>query len=129
MDLLHLWEGSLYHEFVDNRSEVPGTTSPENIKQVLSSSMRYKLRKKTPCPIELDQELRVKNARLPTLVHEGLNEWLKKHTENPYPNKVEKEALAHRLGITPQQVCPVRRGKIKQHTFRRKKINAATHWY
>ena len=67
--------------------------------------MRYKLRKKHPCPIELEQELRVKNARLPKPVHDGLNDWLKKHTENPYPNKVEKEALASKLGITPQQVC------------------------
>ena len=66
--------------------------------------MRYKLRKKNPCPVELEHELRVKNARLPKNVHDGLNAWLKKHTENPYPNKVEKEGLAKKLGITPQQV-------------------------
>ena len=71
---------------------------------VLSSSMRYKLRKKNPCPVELEHELGVKNARLPKNVHDGLNGWLKRHRENPYPNKVEKEGLAKKLGITPQQV-------------------------
>ena len=71
---------------------------------MLSSSMRYKLRKKNPCPIELDRELRVKNARLPKEVHDGLNDWLKKHRDNPYPNKADKEDLSSRLGITPQQV-------------------------
>ena len=70
--------------------------------------MRYKLRKKNPCPVELEHELRVKNARLPKNVHDGLNAWLKKHTENPYPNKVEKEGLAKKLGITPQQVSGIR---------------------
>lgn len=66
--------------------------------------MRYKLRKKHPCPVELEHEMRVKNARLPKPVHDGLNAWLKRHTDNPYPNKVEKEALSAKLGITPQQV-------------------------
>lgn len=70
----------------------------------LSSSMRYKLRKKHPCPIELEHELRVKNARLPKHVHDGLNAWLKGHKENPYPNKREKEILSTQLGITSQQV-------------------------
>lgn len=73
-------------------------------KTLLSSSMRYKLRKKHPCPVELDQELKVKNARLPKPVHDGLNAWLKKHRDNPYPNKAEKETLSAKLGITPQQV-------------------------
>ena len=54
--------------------------------------------------MELEQELKVKNARLPNNVHFVLNAWLKEHKENPYPNKVEKEALSNQLGITPQQV-------------------------
>ena len=69
--------------------------------------MRYKLRKKHPCPVELENELRVKNARLPKRVHDGLNVWLKRHSDNPYPNKAEKEGLSAKLGITPQQVSQV----------------------
>ena len=93
--LLQLWENSLYEEFL--RSKATNATS-------LSSSMRYKLRKKNPCPIELEQELRVKNARLPKDVHDGLNEWLKRHRDHPYPSKADKDGLSSRLGITPQQV-------------------------
>ena len=107
MKLLHLWEDSLYREFIDARIRRHGLNNggplPDE-KTILSSSMRYKLRKKHPCPIELENELRVKNARLPKKVHDGLNIWLKKHQENPYPNKAEKEALSAKLGITPQQV-------------------------
>ncbi len=87
-------------------SRSSGAPPPEGAdsKTLLSSSMRYKLRKKHPCPVELEQELRVKNARLPKPVHDGLNSWLKRHRDNPYPNKAEKEALSAKLGITPQQV-------------------------
>lgn len=114
LKLLHLWEESLYQEFLDNRSthgasannSTNNNNETSNSKTLLSSSMRYKLRKKNPCPIELENELRVKNARLPKPVHDGLNSWLKKHQENPYPNKAEKEALSAKLGITPQQVRP-----------------------
>jgi hypothetical protein len=107
LKLLHLWEESLYQEFIESRSSGAQSNSggnPEQNKGVLSSSMRYKLRKKHPCPIELEHELRVKNARLPKVVHDGLNSWLKKHQDNPYPNKAEKEVLSSKLGITPQQV-------------------------
>ncbi len=100
LQLLRLWEESLYLEFSESRQDSSGGSSPA----ALSSSMRYKLRKKFPCPVELDQELRVKNARLPKPVHDGLNNWLKENRENPYPNKREKENLASKLGITPQQV-------------------------
>ncbi len=100
LQLLRLWEDSLYLEFSESRQDSSGGSSPA----ALSSSMRYKLRKKFPCPVELDQELRVKNARLPKPVHDGLNDWLKENRENPYPNKRQKESLASRLGITPQQV-------------------------
>ena len=95
-------------------------------KALLSSSMRYKLRKKHPCPVELDQELKVKNARLPKPVHDGLNAWLKKHRDNPYPNKAEKETLSAKLGITPQQVSFIslffivrHRGKTRSPFVRR----------
>ena len=115
LKLLHLWEESLYQEFIDARSNnnnnnsgaeanLTGTCTGADSKSILSSSMRYKLRKKNPCPIELENELRVKNARLPKNVHDGLNHWLKRHQENPYPNKAEKESLSAKLGITPQQV-------------------------
>ena len=108
LKLLHTWEESVYQDFIENRSSSGGASasldSSCDSKAVLSSSMRYKLRKKHPCPIELEQELRVKNARLPKPVHDGLNNWLKKHREHPYPNKTEKEALSAELGITPQQV-------------------------
>ena len=102
MQLLRLWEESLYQEFISSRSEAKGGEAAAAVS--LSSSMRYKLRKKHPCPIELEHELRVKNARLPKHVHDGLNAWLKSHKENPYPNKREKEILSTKLGITPQQV-------------------------
>ncbi len=98
LQLLHLWEDSLYKNFAESRSLGGGDPS------ALSSSMRYKLRKKHPCPVELEHEMRVKNARLPKQVHDGLNSWLKKHRDNPYPNKAEKETLSAKLGITPQQV-------------------------
>lgn len=100
LQLLRLWEESLYREFIQTKMEARGG----NAEVVLSSSMRYKLRKKYPCPVELDQELRVKNARLPKHVHDGLNAWLKLHKQSPYPNKKDKEELAGQLAITPQQV-------------------------
>ena len=109
LKLVNLWEEGLYREFLLSRRNPGEPVDLDNVKAHLSSSMRYKLRKKTPCPIELENEMRVKNARLPKPVHDGLNSWLKKHQENPYPNKAEKEALSSKLGITPQQV--------RRHTF------------
>ncbi len=109
MTLTRLWEESLYRDFAmskrrrqHNRIEDPSSFSSTTD---LTSSMRYKLRKKHPCPIEMEEQLRVKNARLPRLVHDGLNAWLKRHQDNPYPNREEKEKLSQQLGITPQQVC------------------------
>lgn len=105
LKLLKLWEESLYQEFsLAKQSSLGGNGGPKGDSCGLSSSMRYKLRKKHPCPIELEQELRVKNARLPKVVHDGLNAWLKSHKENPYPNKRDKDLLSSKLGITPQQV-------------------------
>ncbi|XP_059078263.1 iroquois-class homeodomain protein IRX-1-like isoform X2 [Tigriopus californicus] len=105
LKLLKLWEESLYQEFsLAKQSLAGGNGGTKGDPCGLSSSMRYKLRKKHPCPIELEQELRVKNARLPKVVHDGLNAWLKSHKENPYPNKRDKDLLSTKLGITPQQV-------------------------
>ncbi len=112
-----LWDASLFREFAVERF----SDDPEAAEKSLSSSMKYKLRRKEPCPIAEGPELpmpevmtapasnnssvkKVKNARLPRAVHEGLNAWLRKHQDHPFPNKEQKEILSSQLGITPQQV-------------------------
>ena len=117
--LERLWDASVYREFALNRGIDLETSLP--------TAMKFKLKSKYPFPAEhqgdedeMEDEAEeprasgnnnnnsnkkeVKNARLPRSVHEGLNAWLKKHQDHPFPNKEEKEMLSSTLGITPQQV-------------------------
>ena len=99
VQLVRLWEESLYQEY--NASQTKGNP---DITRRLTERTRCSLRRKAPCPIQLEYSPQFQEKRLPISVHGPLNRWLEEHISNPFPTKDEKEELGKKLGITPQQV-------------------------